>query len=99
MDPFWRQRAQLFRLEGHRSVATMQIKIAFLSSISYACLNVWRCVATSFSWLYVLLLCYHAFAIVLVVKNEWLEDEDDWNKIGRNQVQDEEKRIKRMHVI
>ena len=54
----------------------MQIKIAFLSSISYACLNVWNCVATFFSWLYVLLLCYHAFAILVVVKNkknEWMQ--------------------------
>ena len=56
----------------------MQIKIAFLYSVSSACLNVWRCVTTSFSWLYVLLLCYHAFAIVVVVKNkkrmnEWME--------------------------
>ena len=57
-------------------VATMQIKIAFLSSVSSACLSIWRCVATFFSWLYVLLLCYHAFAIVVVVKNkknnEWI---------------------------
>ena len=50
-------------------VATMQIKIAFLSSVSSACLNVWRCVATSFSWLYALFLCNHAFAITVVVKN------------------------------
>ena len=63
----------------------MQIKIAFLSLVSSACLNVWRCVATFFSWLYVLLLCYHAFAIVVVVKNkkrmnEWISDRDPYAK-------------------
>ena len=65
-----------FAADADAGVATMQIKIAFLCSVSSACLNVWRCVATSFSWLYVLLLCYHAFAIVVVVKNkkkEWMK--------------------------
>ena len=55
----------------------MQIKIAFLSSISFACIIAWRRVATSFSWLYMLLLCHHAFVIVVLVKNkkrmnEWM---------------------------
>ena len=42
-------------------------KTAFLSSISSACLNVWRCVATSSSWLYVLLLCYYCYLLLLLL--------------------------------
>ena len=51
-------------------ITVSQTNLAFLSSISSACLNVWRCVATSFSWLYELLMRYHAFAIIVVVKNK-----------------------------
>ena len=52
----------------------MQIKITFLSSISSTCLNVWRCVATSFFWLYGLLVCYYAFAVVVMVKNKKINE-------------------------
>ena len=71
-----------FDWAGVTGVATMQIKIAFLCSVSSACLNIWRCVATSFSWLYVLLLCYHAFAIVVVVKNKKRMKWNEWMKIA-----------------
>ena len=40
-----------------RGVATIQMKIAFLFSISIASLDVWRCVGTSLFWLYVVLVC------------------------------------------
>ena len=42
----------------------------------FTCINIWRCVATSFSWLYMLLLRYHSFAIVVVVKNK----KNEWPK-------------------
>ena len=52
-------------------VATMQIKVTFLSSISSACLNVWHWVATSFSCRYVLFLCFCAFIVVVVKNKKW----------------------------
>ena len=56
-------------------VVTTQIKIACLVFNIFTCLNGWRCVATSFSWtwLYMLFLCYYRFAIIVVVKNRMNE--------------------------
>ena len=55
-------------------VATMLIKIAFLSSVSSACINVWRCVATFFSDS----TCYYCITSMHLLLLRWSRIKKEW---------------------